>query len=90
MSDEWLVSEKNISRIRDPAPPVTFELRCCRAVLWKTVCRRDSGTRAYRDDFTACLPEDGPAALSIKDSFGTARKYFTYSLLSPQSSSLFF
>ena len=28
------------------------------AVLRKTVCRRDSGTRAYRDVFTACLPED--------------------------------
>ena len=39
-----------------------LSLSCGRAVLRKTVCRRDSGTRAYREVFTACLPEDGPAA----------------------------
>ena len=41
-----------------------------RAVLRKTVCRRDSGTRAYRDDFTACLPGDGPAAWLIRNTVG--------------------
>ena len=81
MSNEWLVSGKNISRIRDPAPPVTFELRGCRAVLRKT--RREVipvGTGAVIPAAHG-LPEDGPAALLIKDSFGSARKYFTYSSL---------